>query len=288
MNNGIKNSGKELEKLERLMEHLRSEDGCPWDRQQTHTSLRSCLIEEAYEVLEAIEKGSAAALREELGDLLLQVVFHAQIARENGEFSLADVIAGINEKIIRRHPHVFGGAKVDGVEGVLKNWEQIKAEEKEKAPASALDGVPEHFPALLRAGKIQEKASRLGFDWPDMKGPLAKISEESKEFHRAWNAWRKARSEEEKEEKRQEMEEEFGDILFALVNLSRFLGIEPETALHRVTGKFYRRFRAMEAAAARQGLDIRKMTLAEMDRLWDTEKTAEQQRPPEYKPTGEG
>ncbi|HHU81742.1 MAG TPA: nucleoside triphosphate pyrophosphohydrolase [Firmicutes bacterium] len=282
------NSGEELEKLERIMERLRGEDGCPWDRKQTHASLRPCLIEEAYEVLEAIEKESAAALREELGDLLLQVVFHAQIARENGDFSLAEVITGINEKLIRRHPHVFGDAQVDGVEGVLKNWEQIKAEEKKEASASALDSIPTHFPALLRAGKMQEKASRLGFDWPDMKGPLAKISEESKEFHRAWNAWRKARSKEEKEEKRREMEEEFGDILFALVNLSRFLGIDPETALHRVTGKFYRRFRAMEEAAAKQGLDIRKMTLAEMDRLWEAEKTAEQQGPPEYKPTEEG
>ncbi|NLY88482.1 MAG: nucleoside triphosphate pyrophosphohydrolase [Firmicutes bacterium] len=270
------------------MERLRSDSGCPWDRQQTHTSLRPCLIEEAYEVLEAIEKGSAAALREELGDLLLQVVFHAQIARENADFTLADVIAGSNDKLIRRHPHVFGGTKVDGVEGVLNNWEQIKAEEKETAPASALDGVPLHFPALLRAVKIQEKASRLGFDWPDCKGPLAKIREESKEFHRAWNAWRKARTEEEKEEKRRQMEEEFGDILFALVNFGRFLEIEPETALHRVIEKFYRRFRAMEEAAARQGLDIRKMTLAEMDRLWEAEKTAEQQRPPEYKATEEG
>ncbi|NLW09092.1 MAG: nucleoside triphosphate pyrophosphohydrolase [Firmicutes bacterium] len=282
------NSGRELERLEQIMKRLRGEDGCPWDRQQTHASLRPCLIEEAYEVLEAIDKGSAPALREELGDLLLQVVFHAQIARENGDFTLADVIAGINEKLIRRHPHVFGGTEVDGVEGVIKNWEQIKAEEKEAAPASALDGIPAHFPALLRAGKMQEKASRLGFDWPDFKGPLAKISEESREFRRAWNAWRKARSEEEKEEKRRQMEEEFGDILFALVNFSRFLGIEPEAALHRVTGKFYRRFRAMEEAAARQGLDLRKMTLEEMDRLWEAEKTAEQQRPLEYKPTGEG
>lgn len=269
------------------MERLRGEEGCPWDRKQTHTSLRPYLLEETYEVLEAIDEGSAAALREELGDLLLQVVFHAQIARENNRFSLAEVIAGINEKLIRRHPHVFAGVKVDGVSGVLKKWDQIKAEEKEEAPSSALDGIPAHFPALLRAGKMQEKASRLGFDWPDFKGPLAKISEESKEFHQAWNAWRKARSEEEKEEKRREMEEEYGDILFALVNLGRFLEIQPEVALQQSTGKFYRRFRAMEEAAVRQGLDLREMTLEEMDQLWEERKSAEQLRQAPHKQTEE-
>jgi len=271
----VNSSGKELERLKSIMERLRGEEGCPWDRKQTHTTLRPYLLEEAYEVLEAIDNGSSSDLREELGDLLLQVVFHAQIAGENGDFSLAGVIAGITEKLIRRHPHVFAGSKVDGVGGVMKNWDRIKAEEKKKPPASALDGIPAHFPALLRAVKVQEKAARFGFDWPDFEGPLAKVKEEIEEFSRAWHDWEKAGNIKEREEKHEKMEEEFGDILFALVNLSRFLSIQPEPALNKVTEKFCRRFRSMEEASRRRGLDLSKMTLEEMDRLWEESKEAE-------------
>ncbi len=274
----MNSSGKELERLEAVMERLRGEAGCPWDRKQTHTTLRPYLLEEAYEVLEAIDNGSPSQLQEELGDLLLQVVFHAQIAREKGEFTLAGVIKGITEKLIRRHPHVFGGEKVDGIAGVMKNWDQIKAEEKKEAPASALDGIPASLPALLRAAKVQEKASRLGFDWPDIKGPLAKVKEEIKEFRRAWKAWEKAANKKEREEKHKKMEEEFGDILFALVNAGRFLGIQPEPALNMVTEKFCRRFRAMEEMARRRGLDLANMTLEEMDCLWEESKEAETAR----------
>lgn len=271
----MNSSGKELERLESVMERLRGEAGCPWDRKQTHTTLRPYLLEEAYEVLEAVDNGSPSQLQEELGDLLLQVVFHAQIAREKGDFSLAGVIKGITEKLIRRHPHVFGGGKVDGIDGVMKNWDQIKAEEKKKTPASALDGIPAYFPALLRAVKVQEKASRLGFDWPDIKGPLAKVKEEIKEFRRAWKDWEKAENKKEREEIHKNMEEEFGDILFALVNVGRFLRIQPEPALNMVTEKFCRRFRAMEEMARCRGLDLSKMTLEEMDCLWEESKEAE-------------
>ena len=259
-------SGEELERLEEIMRTLRSEKGCPWDRKQTHRTLRTSLLEEAYEVLEAIEEDSPEHLREELGDLLLQIVFHAQLAAEKGRFTLADVLADLNAKLIRRHPHVFAGQEVSGVEGVITNWERIKAEEKRDERPSALSGVPTTLPALMRAEKVQAKAARVGFDWPNIKGPLAKVQEETEELVAAWEAGTKD------EETQRQLEEEFGDLLFSLVNLARFLKIRPELALLRSTDKFVRRFRRLEEKAAAKGEKLTDLTLAEMDALWEEEK----------------
>ena len=259
-------SGQELERLEEIMRTLRSDQGCPWDRKQTHRSLRPYLLEEAYEVLEALEEESPAHLREELGDLLLQVVFHAQLAAESGHFTLAEVLAELNAKLIRRHPHVFAAPEKTEVEAVVANWEEIKAREKAAAPSSALSGVPTTFPALMRAEKVQAKAARVGFDWPDVRGPLAKVKEESEELVAVWEAGV------ESEADRRKLEEEFGDLLFSLVNLARFLKIRPELALLQSTEKFVRRFRCLEERAAAQGQELSALTLEEMDQLWEEEK----------------
>ena len=260
------NSGYELERLEEIMRTLRSDRGCSWDRKQTHRSLRPYLLEEAYEVLEALEEESPAHLREELGDLLLQVVFHAQLATETGQFTLADVLAELNAKLIRRHPHVFAAPEETGAEAAVANWEEIKAREKEETPCSALSGVPTTFPALMRAEKVQAKAARVGFDWPDVRGPLAKVKEEAEELVAVWEAGVKSEAEQRR------LEEEFGDLLFSLVNLARFLKIRPELALLRSTEKFVRRFRCLEERAAAQGRDLSALTLEEMDQLWEEEK----------------
>lgn len=262
-------SSHEIKKLEEIMEHLRGENGCPWDREQTPISLKPCLLEEAYEVLEAIDEGSPEHLREELGDLLLQVVFHAQIAKERGQFTLADVIRELNEKMIRRHPHVFASTEVQGVKDVLKNWEEIKATEKEEIPVSALDGIPVTLPALMRAEKIQSKASHLGFDWDEISGPLEKVKEEAEELVEARTLYEQKNKDERLYCK---MEEEFGDLLFSLVNLARFLDIRPEIALNRTVDKFYDRFRKMEANAAAHGEALEDLTLTQMDELWEESK----------------
>jgi tetrapyrrole methylase family protein/MazG family protein len=262
----IVRSGEELERLEAIMRTLRGEQGCPWDRQQTHQTLRASLLEEAYEVLEAIEEESPDHLREELGDLLLQVVFHAQLAAESDQFTLADVLADLNAKLVRRHPHVFAGQEVSGAEGVVVNWEQIKAAEKKEERPSALSGVPITFPALMRAEKVQAKAARVGFDWPEVRGPLAKVQEEAEELVAAWEAGV------ESAEDRRQLEEEYGDLLFSLVNLARFLKIRPELALLRSTEKFIRRFQRLEEKVAAQGATLESLTLAEMDAIWEEEK----------------
>ncbi len=252
-----------------VMERLRGADGCPWDREQTHQSLKPYVIEEAYEVLEAIESGQPDKLREELGDLLLQVVFQAQVAKEAGAFDIDDVIDEHVAKLIRRHPHVFGDVSVDGVAGVLTNWEQIKQQEKAAERHSVLDGIPADLPALMKAEKIQGKAAKVGFDWGNLEGPLAKVKEEFGEFEAVLDpaklppqgapAWDR-------------LEDEFGDILFALVNVARFLKINPELSLRRTINKFDDRFRYIEAAAAQAGRGLKEMTLAEMDELWEAAK----------------
>ncbi|HHT06771.1 MAG TPA: nucleoside triphosphate pyrophosphohydrolase [Hydrogenispora sp.] len=259
-------SGQELERLEEIMRTLRSDRGCPWDREQTHRSLRPYLLEEAYEVLEALEEESPAHLREELGDLLLQVVFHAQLAAESGLFTLADVLAELNAKLLRRHPHVFATPEETGAEAAVANWEEIKAREKAEVPCSALSGVPTTFPALMRAEKVQTKAARVGFDWSEVRGPLAKVKEEAEELVAVWEAGVKSEADQRK------LEEEFGDLLFSLVNLARFLKIRPELALLRSTDKFVRRFRYIEERAAAQGQELSTLTLEEMDQLWEEEK----------------
>jgi len=250
---------EQFDELVRVMAQLRAPEGCPWDAEQTHRSLRPYFLEETYEAVEAIDEDDWPRLRDELGDVLLQVVFHAQLAAERGEFTIEDVAAGIVEKLYRRHPHVFGDAKVADSAEVLKRWEELKHEEEGYTDReSALDGVPRAMPAVPRALKIQSRASKVGFDWQDESGPRAKVHEEIAELEQA--------SEE-------EVEAEFGDVLFALVNLARFLKVDPESALRGANARFERRFRAMEqAAGGRAGLA--QMSLQEMDELWEQAKSS--------------
>lgn len=248
----------ELDNLVNIMEKLRSNNGCPWDKEQTHESLKPYLIEECYEVLEALEEMDMDLLEEELGDLLLQIVFHSQLAREKGYFDMTDVITSICKKLISRHPHVFGNLKVDTAEKVLKNWEEIKREEKnEKSYAESLMRIPKHLPALMKSYKIQEKAAKVGFDWENMDGALKKVNEELNELKIAY-------------EKGDEtsINEEIGDLIFAVVNVARFLNVRPEIALNETIDKFIRRFRYIEKKANENGQDLKKMTLEEMDNLW--------------------
>ena len=259
-------SHQSFAELVRIMARLRAKDGCPWDREQTHASLKPYMLEEAYEALEAIDAEDDGELCKELGDVLLQVVFHAQIAAEEQRFDIDQVAQAIADKLIRRHPHVFGDVKVDGAEQVLTNWEQIKRQERQDQTEtpSVLDGVPKQLPALLRAQRIQHKASKVGFDWPDAAGPLDKISEELAELRRAVQAGDSAAT-----------EDEFGDLLFALVNLGRFLKLTPEEALRGAVEKFERRFRAVEEAVAEQGSKVEDLDLAALDRIWDQVKARE-------------
>ncbi len=261
--------GASLTNLVEVMEQLRGENGCPWDREQTHQSLKPYAVEETYEVLEAIDSGRMDKLKEELGDLLLQVVFHAQVASEKQQFNMDDVIAEIVNKLIRRHPHVFADTKVENVAGVLENWEQIKKTEMPGERDSALDGVPKDLPGLMKAAKLQSKAAKVGFDWGDLEGPLAKVKEEFGEFE---EVLRSKQSPVQGSPEWEHLEEEFGDILFALVNVGRFLKINSELALLKTNAKFEKRFRFMEQEAAKSGKELRQMTLAEMDELWEQAK----------------
>ena len=250
----------DFDTLVEVMDRLRSEDGCPWDREQTHASLKPFLLEETYEVLEAIDLQDDKELCNELGDLLLQVVFHAQIAREEKRFCAAEVCRAIVDKLVRRHPHVFGDGQAENPDQVLANWEEIKREERSSRgePASILDGVPRHLPALLRAQRLQAKAARVGFDWQHIDGPLDKVEEEFAELRQAWDRG-----------DGKDVEEEFGDLLFALVNTARFLDLCPEDALRRAAGKFESRFRAVETILKEQKKEINEVSLKEMDRIWD-------------------
>lgn len=252
-----------------VMAKLRSEEGCPWDREQDHQSLKKYLIEEAYEVLDAIDQGDDDALCEELGDVLLQVVFHSQIASETNRFTIDDVIRKITDKLIRRHPHVFADTKAETTEEVLVNWEKIKQQEREeqglKRRESLLDGIPRSLPALMFAYELQRKAAKIGFDWQDATGPLEKVAEEVEELVHAAQ-----------EGDQDRYAEEWGDLFFTLVNAARHAGINPEDALRRSSLKFDNRFRQMEQKAADMGADLQSMTLEEMDRLWDAVKSATQ------------
>lgn len=243
--------------LVEIVRILRAPGGCPWDMEQTHQSIRRGFLEEAYEVAEAIDENSMEHLKEELGDVLLQVVFHATIAQEDGQFDLNDVADGICKKLIYRHPHVFGDVTVHSTGEVLSNWEDLKRKEKGQASnADAVDAVARSLPALWRAEKVQKKAAKCGFDWDDISGAADKLSEEADEFRRALNGDGDPR-------------EELGDLLFAAVNAARFLKADPEDCLHDATDKFAARFRKVEDAAAAQGKRLEDMTLAEMDKLWD-------------------
>lgn len=251
----------EFEELIEVIRRLRAPDGCPWDKQQDHDTLKPYLIEETYEVLDAIDGKDPAVLQDELGDLLLQIVLHAQIASEQKQFDLKAVAKNISEKMIRRHPHVFGEVKADSVSEVWKNWEHIKKQEK-KTQQSILDSVPDALPALFRASKVQKKAARVGFDWPNEKGVLEKIKEEVSEFEHVQAL---------KEDKPRQIEE-FGDILFSLVNLARKLDIDAEDALRLSTKKFEKRFRHIEKRAAEQKKELRDYPLEELDKFWEEAK----------------
>jgi tetrapyrrole methylase family protein / MazG family protein len=250
-----------LDPLVRVMARLRGPGGCPWDREQTHRSLVPYLLEEAYETLEAVESGDPAVLKEELGDLLLQVAFHAQIASEAEQFTMHDIVEEITAKLVRRHPHVFGDVHAPTAADVTRNWEAIKRQEKGGSEADSLmDGIDAGMPALSRAATVQKKAARVGFDWEDERGPADKVREELSEVLAAPVG---------------EREEEVGDLLFACVNLARTLKVDPETALARTTVKFMRRFRFIEREAQKEGRKLAEMSLTEMDLLWERAKSEE-------------
>ena len=244
-----------------VMNTLLGENGCPWDKEQTHDSLRKNLLEEAHEVIEAIDSKDMEHLKEELGDVLLQVVFHAKLAETEGHFNLNDVVQAITDKMIRRHPHIFADVKADDAETVLSNWEEIKKKEKagkgdKEEPQSVMSKLPPTLPALMKAEKVQQKAHRVGFDWDDAEGPKAKIVEELAEIDAAMKG-------------DGDVEEEIGDLLFSAVNLARFAKVDPEQALNRSVQKFVDRFRAMEAKIVLDKKDFSQYTLEELDKIWD-------------------
>jgi tetrapyrrole methylase family protein / MazG family protein len=268
-----------IDRLLRIMDKLRDPGGCPWDREQTLRTLTPYLLEEAHEVIEAIEAGDAQHHKEELGDLLFQVVFQARIAREEGKFDFAQVCDSISDKLTRRHPHVFGDVSVSGSREVVKNWERIKADERTArgdAPRSAIGGVPAGLPALVRAERITEKAAAVGFDWPDLPGVLAKVREEVAELEAAIAQRRSASPETAPaHELHGRVEHELGDLLFALANLGRFLRVHPEEALRGAVRRFEGRFHHIEQRLREKGRTPRDATLAEMDAFWDEAKRLE-------------
>ncbi|GIK41874.1 MAG: nucleoside triphosphate pyrophosphohydrolase [Chloroflexota bacterium] len=256
-----------LPAFQETIAHLRAPEGCPWDREQTHQSLRPFLLEETYEVLEALDAADPAALAEELGDLLLQIVLHTQIATGAGDFRMGEVIGHINRKLVRRHPHVFGSVTVNGVADVTANWEAIKQEERStrssepEASPSVLDGVPAALPALAQALAISKRAVRVGFEWPNIEGVLDKLIEEAREITETTNP--------------AELESEIGDLLFSAVNLARWRNVDPESALRATNARFTRRFKKLETLAAAQGRVLSQMTIDELDALWDEAKRFE-------------
>lgn len=260
---------RKFEDLVALQARLLDPDGCPWDREQTHDSLRTYLLEETYEVLEALDAKDFAKLPDELGDLLLQIVFHAELAKRAGRFAIGDVIEHIHNKMVRRHPHVFGETRAEDAKEVLKNWEQLKAEErrakgKDDGPPSLLDGVPKTLPATLEAFQLTRRASRIGFDWDNLEDILGKMQEEIREL-RAAAAHRSP----------EKMEEEIGDLLFVAVNVARFAGADPELALRKTNRKFEKRFRWMERQAELAGSRLADNPREAMEDLWERAKMAD-------------
>ncbi|PYU21968.1 MAG: nucleoside triphosphate pyrophosphohydrolase [Acidobacteria bacterium] len=268
-----KRIGKAFEALVALQARLRAPNGCPWDREQTHDSLRTYLLEETYEVLDALDTGDALKFADELGDLLLQIVFHAQLAAEAGKFDIADVIGRIHTKMVRRHPHVFGRVRAETSAQVLKNWEQLKAQERAKSRdsearagvASILDAVPRSLPALLEGHQLTRRAANVGFDWADVNGIFDKLAEETAELKQLLVSG---------DGRPGEVEEEIGDLLFVGVNLARFLRLDAEIALKRANRKFSRRFREMERRAAARGQALNSLSAEEVDALWNEVKGA--------------
>ncbi len=259
-----------FEKLLELMERLRGPDGCPWDREQTHETLKPMLVEEAFEVLEALDAEDSDELCEELGDLLFQVVFHSQIAMEKGEFDALEVCRRLHDKMVRRHPHVFGNESFSDSRELLRNWENLKESERRASgrkvtrKESLLDGIPDKLPALYRANQITAKAARIGFDWPSIEGVTDKLQEEVDELNEA-----------RRQREAGPVREELGDILFTAVNLCRRLEIDPETALNRANRKFSQRFRRMEKHFGNQGRELKDVELEEMENCWNDLKTTE-------------
>lgn len=254
-------AGEQIGRLRAIMHRLRAPGGCPWDAEQTHESLIPNLIEEAYECVDAIRRGNDEDMREEFGDLLLQVVFHSELAEERGKFDLDEVARGISEKLIRRHPHVFGESSAGDSEAVLKQWDAIKRQEKGEKEVPYLHGTGKGLPALVRAGKLQKKAAKIGFDWPVETGVLAKIREELGELQSAVDAQDMAG-----------VEEELGDLMFSVVNLARFRKIDPEVLMASANSKFERRFGAMETIVKDQGKTLEEASLADMEEAWLTAK----------------
>jgi tetrapyrrole methylase family protein / MazG family protein len=248
-----------VDRLRNIVARLRSPDGCPWDREQTHQSLKPHLIEECYELIDAIDAGDDKEMKEELGDLLLQVVLHSQMASEENRFSLEDVAAEIADKLVHRHPHVFGEIRLPDSAAVLRQWEVIKRAEKQER-RSALDGVPKGLPALARAQKVQGKAARVGFDWDEAEGALAKVREELREVESA---------------SENRLQEEIGDLLFAVVNFARKKKLDAEQLLNQATAKFAARFQSIERLAEARGLEFGALTLPQMDQLWEEAKAGE-------------
>ncbi len=261
---GSAKKARKLDYLAEIMEQLRSENGCPWDREQTHQSLQACLLEESYEVIDAIQNQDMDNLCEELGDLLLQVVFHAQLAKEDNNFDLGDVIEGISQKMIRRHPHVFGQVQVANSQEVLANWDEIKKQEKKQVKKSILEGIPESFTALIKSQKIQKKASKVGFDWPDYRGAMDKVYEELDEIKMALSS-----------NSRESLQEEVGDAFFALVNLARILKLDSETVLVAANRKFVRRFQQVEQKIQSSGRTWQEFSLEELEQYWQEIKICE-------------
>jgi len=260
-----------FEELIKLMKRLRGDGGCPWDREQNHESLKKYLVEETYEVIDAIDSGDDNKLKEELGDLLYQILFHAQISEENGTFSINDVLTSGIEKMTRRHPHVFGDAKADSTEEVLKQWDEIKkGEESNKDRKYVVDGLPIHLPALQKAEKLQKKVAKVGFDWSDINDVIGKVEEEFSEFKAEIDHIKNDLPiAEQTESNRAAIEEELGDFLFSIVNLSRFLQLDTENVLHKAIYKFSNRFKLLEDELEANGKDIEDATLEEMDTTWN-------------------
>jgi len=250
-----------FEALAEIVAHLRAPNGCPWDREQTHKSLTKHMLEESYEAISSIDSGNFTDMREEFGDLLLQVMLQSQIANEEGEFNVNQVIQGISSKLVRRHPHVFGDVKVDGVDGVLANWEKLKeAERKDKGQTEKglLDGIPAALPALSQAQEYQDRAARVGFDWPEIDGVLDKVKEEIEEIKKAETDF--------------ELASEIGDLFFVLVNLARWKNVDAESALRGTNVKFKKRFAYVDQGAKRQGRNLSELSLDEMEELWQEAK----------------
>ena len=251
-----------IDDLLRIMEILRGPGGCPWDAEQNHESIKKSFIEETYEVIEAINKKDKDLLQEELGDVLLQVVFHAEMEKEIGSFDFSDVADGICKKLIERHPHVFGEVKVNGTDEVLSNWDDIKRKSKgQKTQGSSMMKVPRELPALMRAQKIQSKAKKAGFDWDDMSGAFDALESEIKELKEAVNS-----------KNSDAIEDEFGDVLFSCVNIARFVDVDSEEALTRANDKFMSRFLVVEKLAEERNIDMKNTPIEELDKLWDEAK----------------